>query len=316
MKRLFTYLFLLVVVLVVGSCSVDCHHKAPPPHSFQGNPDQHFEVSVQHDEKKPMIDLTSKPLDLIPVGTVIGKGPLPGWSNLVLFVVPTLTEEDRRDAPQIAMYYAEKFNWTLLANVGRREGPGPAPFWLQKFAWGFATAVDGEKKIVRGKQTFGADMGMFGRKILDENETCINEGVRQVVRTPTMLIFDGKAVMLRGTEHQNMIMRHVVLVDPTNGKLYTLVWLLTNDYETAEDTMQLLPNSMWEKRLLSVKRDKFNLLGIPTKEAFALRQVPQGTAIPYQPQLRQIATVKTFTEQLVPQVEEVLRATAIRAAGQ
>jgi hypothetical protein len=159
-------------------------------------------------------------------------------------------------------------------------------------------------------------MGMFGRQILDGNEKCIDEGVRQVVRTPTMLLFDAQAVMLRGTEHQNMIMRHAVLVDPTNGKLYTLVWLLHNDYEAAEGTMQLLPPNMWEKRLLSVKRDKFNVLGIPTKEAFGLRQVPPGTPIAYNPELRHAATLKTFTEESGHKVEEVLRATAIRAAGQ
>jgi hypothetical protein len=40
---------------------------------------------------------------------------------------------------------------------------------------------------LEAKNTLGANLGAFGRRILDENEKILDEDVRQVVRTPTML---------------------------------------------------------------------------------------------------------------------------------
>ncbi len=203
----------------------------------------------------------------------------------------------------------------MLANVARGKGGDKAPFYLQKVARGFATTIDGKNTIVSGANTMGADLGLFGRRILDENEKVLDEDVRQVVRSNTMLIFDAQAVMLRGGDHVNMIMRHALLVDPASGRLYTLVWLLTRDYQPAEKAIQLLPEGMREKRLLSVKRDKFSALGIPNRDAFALRQLPQGTAIPYTPALKEAASVKKFQELQVPKIEETLRTVAATTAA-
>ncbi len=259
------------------------------------------------------IDLQKKPLSRIPVGTVIGQQPPKGWSNLVLFAIPTLTPQDERDAPRTATHYAQMFKFTVLANVARR-GDGKAPFYLERVGRGFATTVGGKQVIISGKDTLGADMGLFGRRILDENEKILDEDVRQVVRTATMLIFDAQAVMRRGDDHVNMVVRHAILVDPAIGRLYTLVWLLTRDYEPAEKAIQLLPDGMRERRLLSVKRDKFSRLGIPERDAFALRQIPQGKPITYTDALKEAACVKTFEEAKVPQIEETLRAAAIQNA--
>lgn len=261
------------------------------------------------------IDLTAKPLDRIPVGTVIGDRPPEGWSHLVLFAIPTLTRQDERDAPRVAAHYAQMFKFTVLANRARRGKDKDSPYYLERVARGFATTVDRKQVVVSSKNTLGADLGLFGRRILDENEKILDNDVRQVVRTSTMLIFDAQAVMLREGEHVNMIMRHAILVDPATGRLYTLVWLLTRDYKPAEKALQLLPESMREKRMLSVKRDKFSRLGIPERDAFALRQVPQGKAITYTDALKDAACVKTFNEAKVPQLEETLRATAIQASG-
>ena len=90
------------------------------------------------------------------------------------------------------------------------------------------------------------------------------------------------------------------------------IWLLDPQYQTAEEAIQLLPDPMFEKRLLSVDRNKFTL-GIPDKDAFALRQVPQGTPIPYTPALRQAASTKTFDAQNVPEIEATLLAAAMKA---
>lgn len=303
-----------LALLVLGTTSFFLwQQKASTVQSQRSSP-----VPASQEEQEPdasNIDLTSRKLDLIPVGTVIGKSPPSGWSHLVLITIPTLVAEDERDAPPIATHYARMLKFTVLANVVRSQESGPGPFRLERVARGFAITIKGQETIVNSQNTLGADLGWFGRPILKENENILDNDVRQIARTDTMLVFDARSVMRRGDNHVNMIMRHAILVDPATGRLYTLVWLLTDAYEAAEDTMQLLPEGMWEKRYLSVKRDKFNALGIPTREAFALRQVPQGTPVPYSSRLKEEATAQKFTRTSVHSIEDTLRAAAIQASG-
>lgn len=307
MKRLLVSIALVgLFVLVSTSCSANPQERRQRPGTPAAAP------QVARPQEK--IDLKEKPLDRIPVGTVIGRQPPEGWSHLVLLAIPTLTREDERDAPRMATHYAQMFKFTVLANVARRRDDR-APFYLERVARGFATTVDGKQVIVRGKDTMGADLGLFGRRILDENEQVLDNDVRQVVRTATMLIFDAQAVMLRDGKHVNMVMRHAILVDPATGRLYTLVWLLNRDYQRAENAIQLLPEGMRERRLLSVKRDKFSRLGIPERDAFGLRQIPQGKAIAYTDALKEAACVKTFDAAKVPWIEERLRTAAIQNSG-
>ena len=259
------------------------------------------------------VDLEQKPLAKIPVGTVITDEAPKDWSHLVLIAIPTLTDEDRADAPRMAVHYAQLFKLTVLARVTSPEESGKTFWQLGRVARGFATTINGTETIISADDTRGADMGLFGKTIIEENEKILDKDVRQVARTDTMLVFDAKSVVLRGGKHVPMIMRHAILVAPSTGKLFTLVWLLTPEYEAAEKAMQLLPTGMHEKRYLSVDRDKFNALGIPSKDAFALRQLPQGTPVVYSPQLRQLAGTSKFTAEVTNRMETALRAVAVAA---
>ncbi|MFO0844399.1 MAG: hypothetical protein U0797_18715 [Gemmataceae bacterium] len=264
------------------------------------------------DAPAAQVDLENKPLPRIPAGTIIGKAAPEGWSNFLMIAVPTLTEEDLRDAPKIASHYARMFKFTLLAKTERTA----AGYRLSSVARGFAMDVRGREVIVESKRTFGGRVGMFGDRILAENEKHIDADLRQVAKTPTMLLFDAQAVMRRGGEHARMTMRHAVVLDPVTGKPYTFVWLLSKNrdgYALAEKEMQLIPEGTREARYLSVKRDKF-VLGLPTPEAFALVRTPQGTPIKWTPELEKLAGTKELTTDQVLELERLLLATGRSAA--
>ena len=82
MKRLLAVL-LMVLVLAVSGYVVGWRQKLFPPQSLDGN---HVlaETDPLEDSAPVAADLTRKPLDRIPVGTVIGTKPPTGWSHLVL----------------------------------------------------------------------------------------------------------------------------------------------------------------------------------------------------------------------------------------
>ena len=88
------------------------------------------------------------------------------------------------------------------------------------------------------------------------------------------------------------------------------VWLLTrtqSGFEPSEQALQLLPPNMQEARLLHVRKDRFTL-GIPSPDAFALVRIPQGTAIPYTPELQRTAAAGPFNRDQVFALESALRA--------
>jgi hypothetical protein len=252
------------------------------------------------------VDLESRPLPRIRAGTVVGKSAPEGWSHFLMIAVPTLTEEDLRDAPKIASHYARMFKFTLLAKTEQT----PAGYRLDKVARGFAMDVRGKEIIVESRRTFGGKVGVFGDRILAENERHIEADLRQVAKTPTMLLFDAQGVVRRGDEHVRMVMRHAVVLDPQTGKPYTFVWLISKGregYALAEKEMQLIPEGTRETRYLSVKRDKF-VLGLPTPEAFALVRTPQGKPIRWAPPLEKLAGIKEFTREQVLDLEKLLLA--------
>jgi hypothetical protein len=301
---------LIVWCSLGGCCSVERNAEKPAPAFSPAaavtEPEAGASTGVRTAEFST-INLESKPLEAIPPGTVIGKTAPSGWSNFIMIAVPTLTKEDIRDAPKVATKFAQMFKFTLLAKSEKsKEG-----YRLKTVARGFAMTVKNQELIVDSRKTFGADLGMFGARILAENEKHIDADVRTVARTETMFMFDAKAVMRQGTEHVPMILRHAVVVDPATGKAHTFIWLMSKDgekYTIAEKELQYIPEGTREARFLSVKRDKF-VLGLPTPEAFALIRTPQGKALKWTAELEKLANPKEPTKDEVVRLEKVLLTT-------
>jgi hypothetical protein len=309
---------LLIWGLVFAACV--CTGHGPPPQL-----DVLSGALAADSGRKPQgnIDILPKRLPRIPPGTVIGNGPPLGWSHLVLFATPGLGAGDFKDIPTVVLDYAKWLKFTILANVGTHTESGKQTYYLNRVARGFAVAIKDKKTgkfretVIDNSNTLDADMGILGGRVLKENEDILDNEVRQVVRTDTMLIFDANSYMLYNNQHERMVNRYAILVFPETGKLVTLVWLLAHDgpaqYKAAEPAMQLLPPSLHEKRLLSVKRERFKvvlLVYMPEPDAFALMSIPRGQAVAYTPELQRLATIKSFSPQQAEELETKLREAA------
>ena len=310
---------LVLAMFFLGSC---CH-----PDTFQDGPGARTRPPLEYPKSAPvafggpgnaaLCDVVPRRLEHIPVGTVIGQEAPKDWTNLVLFATPTLSEEDVRDAPKMATHYARMFKYTLLAKVeGLKDGTRTA-YKLQRVACGFAIDIHGKETVVDSKNTLGADLGLYGRHILSDSESLLDKEVLQVARTDNLLVLDDLSTMFFGKVHLKMTLRHAILIDPETGRLSTLVWLLSktpSGFDPAEKTLQLLPPNMHEARLLHVLRDRFTF-GIPSPDTFALVRIPQGTAIPYTPDLQRAATVGSFARDQVFALESALRAAVKKASS-
>ena len=250
----------------------------------------------------------ARPLEWIEPGTIVGDGPSPGWSDLILFARPRLASGDLDAVPDLVARFAGLSSLTILADVvpghmGRYE--------LDRVGIGLALESDGREAIAIGADIAGADLGFLGRRVFLENERVARASVHQAARTRTLLVFDADAILLRDGDHVARVVRHAILADPRTGRVSTFVWLLDprpdGTFALADDDPpKVLPPGLHEDRQIDVDADRFTL-GIPTPDAFALVRTPPGTPFAFPAGLRPLAEARTFSDEAAPELEIGLR---------
>ncbi len=252
--------------------------------------------------------LEEKPLDWIPPGTVVGKTPPKGWSHLVYAAHPRIGSGNVKEVPRSVLYYAAVYTVNCLADVERHRTGAIEEYSLEQVAIGIGTEIDGKNTIITSatQKKLGADLDIIARQVLSQCETDFRTGFLQIVRTPTMLVFDSDAILLIDGQHKKMMTRYAILVSPKTGELHTLVWLFDPDYELVDQPIQSLPPNDQEDRVLDVDADKF-FLGLPREGAFAQLRLAQGTPILLTDRLKKIISPRRYTKRTARQLEEQLR---------
>ena len=283
-------------------------------HTPRELPDPEAVAPTDEDSGQGEVCLERRLLGRIPPGTVIEESPPLGWTNIVRVIEPVLTEEDVQKTPELAAFYVQLFKDVTLAKA---EKVGSS-YELKLLAVGLTAKVKGKDTVIDLNHRYGADLGLFGGKILAAYENGFRDHMWQLVQTPTLRVFDERQFFLCGGKRIAMLVRNAVRVDRKSGQLTTLVWLLTDNKDEenilAEENMQLLPDGYREKYNPSIRYDQF-VLGMPTSDdVIARREITQGKPLQFTPALRRLAARKTYTREEALELEEALRAAA-PAAG-
>jgi hypothetical protein len=113
----------------------------------------------------------------------------------------------------------------------------------------------------------------------------------------TIQIFDAESILFRNGKHRDFVMRHFVWADPGSGACSFCVWLLEarpdGTLQAAEDPPRWVPSGTREDRAMHVDASEF-LLGIPTRRAFALLDMPPGRQLQWSPALKEAAASRTW----------------------
>ena len=242
--------------------------------------------------------LQRKPAAWLPAGTRFDKEPPAGWSHILLLAVGRPASGDVSAASAGVHEHVKMFAFVILANAERDESN---QYCLEKVGVGFSMKLGGKNMIVtrEAQQQIGANLGVIALDVLARHEETL-AGIRQVARNPGSMILDVPTLMLHRGEHREMIVRYLIRVSPSTGRVGTAVWLLdrgnsNQDYVVVEDTFQLLPPNLLEDRILNVKGDRFTL-GIPADDAFGQVRIAQGTACRFSNEARKYAGRTTFTK--------------------
>jgi hypothetical protein len=253
-------------------------------------------------------DLTARPPDLIPPGTVVERSPPPGWSHLVIKSLPRVRPADRVKLPAVTVRMASWMFTAFLADV-RPEG---GRHRLRAIALGFGTSVHGRDTVITpetGKQ-LGADFGFLGagREILAKAYERQKKGV-VVIHGPTLGLLDTPVWFRCGETNRLVRYRYALLADAPTGRLDVLLWSLGTDDGGCGDRAEVVriePGTIDEAELIP-DMGEFNL-GVPSEAGFGVDRFPPHTERYLLPsELRALAGQTRFTPAEAHALETGLR---------
>ena len=264
------------------------------------------------------IDVGLRKVPMLPPGTRVGPKLPPGWTHLGFILNRRVEKGDVEDVPKITVRMAAEFRIMGLARVVRVGSGERVEHRLDRVGLGFTKVLDGAYQVVSSKDEDSSDrIGFIRTQVLATYEKAVlGDELRQVVRTPTMVIFDNDAIMLDNQRHRKMVLRHAVVVAPKTGKLETLIWLVEpgpqDTYKMSRSYIWVLPRGKVTDQVINVQANRFTLLGTPKSDAFAVVDYPNARKIKCPGALREVGATRTFdatsARQLEAQLQVLLRA--------
>lgn len=249
-----------------------------------------------------------RPLASVTPGTPAADSGADRWNRLVLAAVPRIATGDTDSVPQMVRDNLPRFTLVVMATVRAAAGPGGAVrHELAEVGAGYALPVAGRLTVVDTEAPPPeAGLDFLGRTVLAQNGRALS-GLSSVGASETIRVFDAESILVAEGRHRDYLMRHFVWVEPASGHCSTCVWLLGRRPDGTLDVVDVpprwIPPGTREDRAIHVDAGEF-ALGLPTKRAFALVDMPPGPALPWSPGLRTAAAAPACTP-------EVLRTLAV-----
>jgi hypothetical protein len=215
---------------------------------------------------------------LVPPGTIVGTTAPRGWTHLVIKSRPRIASGAIERLSKKDVQFATFLVMTTLARVGQRPAGSGVSYVLEEVACGVGTQVRGQDMVLSPdtESRLGADLGLIFRMIL-AGAYKEQLRVRVLARSATFLVQDTPALMHRNGIHVDVVLRYAFLVDPTSGRLDSLVWLIDRHERPTEviGPLEWLAPNLLEAPPLHIDGNEF-LLGQPTARTFATERIPQG----------------------------------------
>ena len=238
------------------------------------------------------------PLAVVPPGTPVAAASADRWNRLVLAAAPRIAAGDTTAVAEAVQERLAEFALVVMATVRPGVGPdGVARHTLAEVGAGYAVPVAGQLTVVdTNAPPPEAGIDFLGRQILAQNGKGL-EGLRRVAASDTVQVFDADSLVVRDGRHADFLTRHFVWVEPVTGVCSACVWLLEpradGSLAVVEDPPRWIAPGTHEDRAIHVDADEF-LLGLPTKRAFALVDLPPGQPLRWSPGLRAVAAERSY----------------------
>jgi hypothetical protein len=251
-------------------------------------------------EEKPALP---RPMPVIAAGTVVDDPDRDRWNRIVLLATPRLASGDTADVSDAIRDAVARFTFVVLATVQpldttAAESKTPR-YELVEVGIGHCMQVNGRLTVVAPDAgTEGVSLDFLNRQVLNAKHKSLAE-IECVGSHRTAVAFDAPSLMLRGEDHEDLVVRHAVRIDPQSGTCTTCAWLMTSNeeggLEPVEEPLRIIDGGTREERPIHVDGQLFTF-GLPTKRAFAVEDLPPGRRVDWSTALRTAATAATYSD--------------------
>lgn len=246
----------------------------------------------------------AKPMAVIEAGTVVDVPDRDRWNRVVLLATPRFTSGDTEDVSESIKEAVARFTFAILATVRSRDtsadaGATAPRHELVEVGVGYCMPVNDRLTVVAPNATIaGLSLDFLSRQVLSAKHKSLAE-IGCVGRHGTAVVFDAPTLMLRGDDHEDLVVRHLVRLDPRSGGCSTCAWLVTTtqegEFSPVEEPLRLIDGGTREVRPIHVDGRRFTF-GLPTKQAFAVEDLPPGRRVDWSTTLRKAAAAPDYSD--------------------
>jgi hypothetical protein len=268
-------------------------------------PDRSIGGSVAHNEAS----VEPTPVEPIKPGTLVDPHHLPSRMHLALRYRLRLNSGNVEKLRKSIRDPIESFTTLALLEVE------PDPIQAGRFrraAHRIGVGVPGDRgdTVVTKDAAMELDFGLgpIELKILGGRQEDLNR-VRSPGASPTMAMFDFPLLFLRGEQRESIVIRYLSLIDPADGTVETVYWVLN----ATADGYRFSGDSLWALRPhhemywdLHVDGDKITF-GVPQADAFVSTRLPPGTPRTVTTKFQVAAAARSFTVESAAALEQQAR---------
>ncbi len=246
---------------------------------------------------------TPVPITVIEAGTSVDDPDRDRWNRVVLLATTRFASGDTDEVSASIKETVTGFTFAILATVRSVEPPSngeKAPrHELVEVGVGNCMSVNERLTVVAPDATMeGCALDFLGRQVLNAKQKSL-AAITCVGTHDTAVVFDVPTLMLRGEDHEDLIVRHLVRIDPESGTCTTCAWLVatTDDGSLVpvEEPLRIIDGGTREERPIHVDGRRFTF-GLPTKQAFAVEDLPPGQRVDWSTALRTAADAPTYSK--------------------
>ena len=244
-----------------------------------------------------------RPMTIIEAGTVVDDPDRDRWNRIVLLATPRFASGDTDAVSESIKQTVTGFTFVVLATIRPAQesvdGGGPARHELVEVGVGYGMPVKDRLTVVAPDAKLeGVALDFLGRQILSAKQKSLAD-IACVGKHGTAVVFDTPTLMLRGDDHEDLVVRHFVRIDPTSGACSTCAWMVAPAADgglvPVEEPLRIVEGGTREERLIHVDGSRFTF-GFPTKQAFAVEDLPPGRRVDWSATLRTAAHEPTYSE--------------------
>jgi len=238
-----------------------------------------------------------RPLPVIAAGTPVDDPSRDRWNRVVLLATPRFASGDTAEVSPSIRETVSRFTFAILATVRRDSGSGGGGHRLVEVGVGYGVPLGGRLTVVAPDAKLpGLSLDFLGRQVLGAKHKSLAE-IECVGSDENAVAFDVPTLMFRKDTHTDLVVRHLVRVDPRTGAWSTCAWLAEAADEgpivPTNEPLRLIAGGTREDRAIHVDGSRF-MLGFPTKQAFAVEDLPPGGIVPWSPSLLAVADANTY----------------------